>query len=260
MTLLNLKDFTFLVPTRLGHKDRIDNLRIFLKYMNKHFDTNIIIGEQDKEQKFPFMFKDVKNVNYLFHKFDENYFWRSKIINLMALNVKTPYLVVIDNDIIMDTVSLDPILQKFRNNEIDYATKFGKSIYDIVYDQKEEFESHLNPHLLEKKVIKGTAPGCYIVKTPIFFNCGMENEYFYGWGCEDLERDTRFKMLGLRSLFNAGQLWHLEHTPQENKRDHHIRNTEIHQKMKKNMRNINDLKKYIVSFPWLKEYNIKISF
>lgn len=259
MSLFNLKDFTILVPTRLVDNDRVENLTIFLKYMDKYFDTNIIIGEQDKEQKVYPMLNGIKNItHYVFHHFDKPYFWKTRIINLMALNVKTPYLMVIDNDIIIDVKTFQEVAEKLRSDEIDYTTKLGTRIYRVFNEEKQKFKQHFDPYLIRTNYTKPTAPGIYAVKTPKFFECGMENEYFQGWGREDVERNLRFVSLGLKTIYNIGKMWHLEHQFQKNRITYQNKNHEIFMRTKNAVKNVNDLKKYILSFPWLKEYNINV--
>jgi hypothetical protein len=44
----NLTDVTFLIQTRLDSIDRLVNLRTTVRYIQKHFDTNIHILEADR--------------------------------------------------------------------------------------------------------------------------------------------------------------------------------------------------------------------
>lgn len=45
---------------------------------------------------------------------------------------------------------------------------------------------------------------------------GGENEYFYGWGMEDMERVKRMEILGLPVSRVDGSLFHLFHYRNEN--------------------------------------------
>ena len=50
----------------------------------------------------------------------------------------------------------------------------------------------------------------------LYLKAGGENEYFYGWGMEDLERVKRMEILGLPVSRVDGALFHLFHYRYEN--------------------------------------------
>ena len=58
--------------------------------------------------------------------------------------------------------------------------------------------------------------GAFFVDRDIYLRAGGENEYFYGWGCEDLERVKRMEILGLPVCRAEGPLFHLYHPRKEN--------------------------------------------
>ena len=49
--MIDLKDVTFIIPARIEHKDRINNLIIITENLLNNFDCKIIICESDKKRK-----------------------------------------------------------------------------------------------------------------------------------------------------------------------------------------------------------------
>ena len=45
----DLTDVTFIIPVKIDSDDRRRNLKITLSYLQRNFDTNIIVCESDKE-------------------------------------------------------------------------------------------------------------------------------------------------------------------------------------------------------------------
>lgn len=57
-----------------------------------------------------------------------------------------------------------------------------------------------------------------MVNKEIYLEAGGENEHFYGWGMEDVERVKRMEILGFPVLRTSGVLYHLFHFRYENSR------------------------------------------
>lgn len=60
--------------------------------------------------------------------------------------------------------------------------------------------------------------GAFLVNKDVYLKAGGENEHFYGWGMEDLERVKRMEILGLPVTRAKGALYHLFHFRNENSR------------------------------------------
>lgn len=58
--------------------------------------------------------------------------------------------------------------------------------------------------------------GAFFIDRKLYLQAGGENEHFYGWGCEDLERVKRMEILGLSISRTSGTLYHLYHSRNEN--------------------------------------------
>lgn len=59
---------------------------------------------------------------------------------------------------------------------------------------------------------KNMRGGAIFVNRKKYIESGMENEEFYGWGPEDFERYTRWKILDYKIYLVPGCLFHLSHS------------------------------------------------
>lgn len=53
--------------------------------------------------------------------------------------------------------------------------------------------------------------GAYMVKREYYLATGGENENFYGWGPEDVDRVKRMEVMGIPVHFTDGPMFHLWH-------------------------------------------------
>lgn len=257
MAVVNLKDVTFTIPTRIDSADRQNNLIIVIDYLLSKFDTNIIVCEEDSESKCETFWKDEwrDSCQHIFIKNNELIFHKTKNLNIMAIESKTPIIASLDSDVLFTTKQYILARDKIIYGERDFVYPFNRPTIDIPkkYHQKVienksvlGFENYINPQI--NRIAPG---GCFFMSREKFFEYGMENEYFIGWGPEDKERAVRFEKLGGRIGNVMGFLYHLQHgrTPSSSTQ---------HQFTKKNYTEYNkifqmskeDLQKYINAWPW----------
>lgn len=216
-TKYDLTKTTFMIPLRIEHPDRLTNIKIIIKYLTTHFNTNIIILEDGKKSHYEEMeLKNYKNIEYIFLENNENFFHRTKYLNYMLLNVKTPVVVNYDSDIVLSTNSYlkaqHLILNKNYDVVIPYSNPPGikyilqedfhllKEKYDVndlkeVWNKKESI-SYKNDEELSYNM--AGVGGCVFFNTQSYLSLGGENEDFKSWGAEDQERIYRFKRLNYK--------------------------------------------------------------
>ena len=51
--MINLTNTTFIIPVRIDSSDRLSNLEYVIKYLQFHFETNIIIQENSTDPQVP---------------------------------------------------------------------------------------------------------------------------------------------------------------------------------------------------------------
>ena len=130
----------------------------------------------------------------------------------------------------------EQILEAFR------IIQSGKTIMSFPYDgrfhmltedQSSIFENHISYEeinfICDNKLIPHgpySVGGSFCVNKDLYLHFGGENEHFYGWGPEDIERVKRIEILGYEIFRVAGKLFHLFHPRNENSH-YYNKNTEF---------------------------------
>ena len=220
-TRYDMADVTFLIPVRIDSEDRLRNLYIITAFIDKYIDTNFIVLEADNYQKV-----DVKmlpqHTDYLFiEDFDQN-FHRTKYNNLMIKRAITEVIVLQDTDVIIDPLQFNLALSYIRNNDAKIVIPYD-GCFRMVYDlnQIEYFSFKLDIEILRRRetsiVREKSCGGAVMIHREEYIKCGMENERFYRWGPEDIERIRRMEILGHKAKWiDSGHLYHLRHEIHQN--------------------------------------------
>lgn len=208
---LEFKDVTFTIPFRYDSEERLRNIRTIISYLNKYFETNIIVCEESNERKFT----DSGKFEYIHIQTDNQYMHRTKCLNIMAKMAKTPFIVNYDTDVLL------PIRQYI---ESVFALREDK--FDMIYPYSGKFINYIPPQLdtiINNISLDGiteesghvihpsSVGGAVFWNKSKFISGGMENENFISWGYEDNERLVRFTRLGLRVHRVSGSAYHLNH-------------------------------------------------
>ena len=105
---LNLQDVTFTIPVHYDHPDRKKNLDLSLCMLLKSFETNVIVAEQGTKH-FEYVSQWAKYVHY-----DNQHFHRTKMLNDMAKQAGTPYVVNWDCDVIIPPMQVYLMAEALR--------------------------------------------------------------------------------------------------------------------------------------------------
>lgn len=204
----DLKDVTFTIPVHYEHPDRADRLNMVLEYLNKYFDTNIIVGEQGTMQ-----FKDYIESYISWNQLNMPWFHRTKMLNIMAKAANTPIIVNYDADVIIPVIQILLATKLIRNTQADMVYPYDGRFARITKEHQ-----HLPIDQLYDQHWKGSRPcdpvsvgGCVFWNKGEFIRGGMENEHFISYGPEDTERYERFEKLGYNIKHVKGQLFHYDH-------------------------------------------------
>lgn len=214
----NFKDVTFLIPTRLDSIDRLVNLQATVSFIQKYFETKIRILEADSFNSFWVEKLISKNVDYTFVEDFDPVFFRTFYINKMVEMCDTSYVCVWDTDIIVPPEQLIKSVELLRTDKADFASPYQKKALDTskiirdLYLKKNDWEI-LDKHQNKMKQMYPPNPvgGAFFADRQKYVESGLENLNFYGWGIEDGERVTRWKVLGYRFERIEGNLYHLTH-------------------------------------------------
>jgi len=230
----NLEDVTFLFPLKPDSIIRIENLLAITGYILRNFKTNLSVLEVSAYHNGIIQKIINRKINYSFIEDKDPIFHRTKYRNLMAKEVKTPYLAVWDADVIVDKQSIIDAVEKLRNGEADVAFPYDGKFFDTSEIIRNLFIRKHKIQILHKNkdcmmLLYGNIHfgGAFIVDAEKYKQTGMENENFYGWGDEDFERHSRWINLGLNIFRTAGCMYHLSHPRDINGRYNSPRQMEI---------------------------------
>jgi len=218
----DLEDLTFLFPLKPDSIVRIENLLAVTNYILRNFKTNLSVLEISDYNNGIISKVINSKINYSFIEDKDPVFHRTKYRNLMAKEVRTPFLAVWDVDVIVDKQLIIDTMEKLRNGKVDVAFPFDGKFYDTSEIIRSLFIRKNQIRILHKNkdrmsLIYGDVHvgGAFIANTEKYKQTGMENERFYGWGEEDNERHNRWMTLGLNIYRAPGCMYHLSH-PRDN--------------------------------------------
>lgn len=203
---IDLTKTTFIIPVRIDFKERLDNLKISLKYLTDNFNTNIILFESDKNPKLELLIKkQYPNVQYIFQKTNELLFHRMYYLNIMLNMVVTPVVVNYDVDILLPINSYKFAENKILNEQYDFFHPFTNKpgvyyLEDI--DKQELIKNNLDLSKLDLTKIKNDIAGCgfcVFINTNSYRIVGGENINFKAFSPEDNERMYKFYKLGFKT-------------------------------------------------------------
>ena len=260
----NLEQTTFIIPLLIENQDRYSNANITLRYLNKHLKTNVIIYEVSKDgvSRLDFL-KELPNLN-IQHSIQvcEESFHRTKYLNIMLDQVKTPVVVNYDIDVLLEpeTYALSQELILARTAKMLFPYGFGNFQKRIEQNcNKGYFLRTLDLSTIDKQFLI-PAPSqfghCFFIGTDLYRKVGGENENFISWGPEDKERPVRMETLGYGpSWISTSYVYHLEHgrgVDSGNLNPHLKHNEELFQKILK--MNKPELQEYYRNQEYLNQY------
>ena len=230
----DLKKCTFIIPLRIDTDDRMRNIITTLCYLLRNFDTNVIIKEFDKESIFDtevvpqleqiLTGEELRCIDHQFEQTDEYTFHRTRLLNDMLWQVKTPVTVNYDADILLpiDSYILAQNLIINGNDTVEGSPKadlvypYGYGDYQMqVTATDEEINNFISTNYSFKvfnNLRQWDAKFGFVqfFNTEIYKKWGGENEGFIAYGYEDDERYHRFSQLGEVGRVND-LIFHLEH-------------------------------------------------
>jgi hypothetical protein len=249
--MFKLTDVTFTIPVKFDSNERKRNLEAVVGYLTTHFITNIMIIEDGPHQALQ------KKYTHIFvKKASTDLMHRTKYLNFMAKEAKTPYIVNYDTDVLLPINQYILSIEMLRNNVADIIYPYDGRFVDLTGSTLEHViktksligidESH------GRLLTKDSVGGCVFANRAKYIEGGMENENFVSWGPEDLERKERFEKLGYTVKRIPGQLFHLNHPKSLNSANEthssFIRNGEEYTKIK-NM-SAEELRAYVNTWSW----------
>lgn len=218
MKKLELKDVTFLINLKIDSIGRLENALVIIDFLMNNFDTEIKVMETSVHNSGILRKLLPKEVSYIYREDLDNIYHRTKYINELTGFCRTQFISVWDADVIIPKKQIGKTMRLLRNKEAHFVTPFEDKAFDTSYILRDLYISTRDITVLDKhqgkmKSMYYPKPigGVFFADRKSYIEAGMENEKFYGWGREDGERVSRWKILGYKHMHVEGPLFHLTH-------------------------------------------------
>jgi len=232
---MNESNITAIIPIRIDSEDRKKNILTTVEFLLKHHSCNIIIKEVDNIQKI--VLPTHSRLRYIFEQSKANEpFHRTRIINDMLIEVKTPYVINYDCDMLIPTSTMNKCINMLEQGyDLVYPYPKGNVYFTFALNdaQRQKFindsTTDYMDYLIEKyKIVISDNHLWFFIDTELdgtfctggmqFFNTKSykegfgENEQFIDWGPEDYERIYRFYKLGYKiGWVDSENILHMDH-------------------------------------------------
>lgn len=206
-----MQPISIVIPLRVDSDDRAKNLHCVIQQLLQMDFVSIDILEADKVQRF---FIDSHNrIRYRFIYDEETVFYRTKYLNLLLKNATNNIVGVWDTDVLIPREQIQISIEMIEKGCVMCFPYDGRFLF-ISPKESEKVRADLRcwKQEVEKPLIgRPSVGGAFIVNRDQYIAVGGENEGFYGWGPEDVERVKRLEILELPIGRVKGALFHLHH-------------------------------------------------
>jgi hypothetical protein len=217
--MLNLKDVTFLIPIRVDQKERVRNLNILIRYLRKHLDTNIIVGEAGQQEYNNGEIRKSlpKECRYFFIPETSAYFNRMRAINILIKEVETRVVVLQDTDVLLYSEQYLEAAQKVLSSEYGLVYPYDGNFYTIPERLIDTISKTLDINTIDKRHCSNMRPegnsvgGILFWDLQKFIGIGACNERLVSWGFDDNEIYDRANKLDIKIYRCKRGLFHLYH-------------------------------------------------
>ncbi len=216
--MIEAKDITFIIPVRIDTIERLENLMCSIENLHTHFISNIFVLEASAYNNHIIESLTGDKIQYTFIEDHNPIFYRTRYLNIMITNSKTPYIAIWDADVIVPYTQIYNALLALRSNKYQVAFPFNGSFFETTELIRNIFLKNRDLKILTNNTNKMLLPygssangGAIFIKKDAYVEAGLENENFYGWAPEDVERKERLEKLVGRVFRSQGPLFHLTH-------------------------------------------------
>lgn len=212
---------TIVIPVRIDSEERSHNLDWVIEHLFHWINTSILVLEADEVPHY-WLKEHYENVRYFFVEDHDRVFHRTHYLNRLIRMSETCIVGVWDTDVFVPEKQKTEAVRRIANGTValcyPYDGRFcslseQKSL--LVKAGKKRFSGRLSGDDVLSVMIHSFG-GAFFIDRKLYLQAGGENEHFYGWGCEDLERVKRMEILGLSISRTSGTLYHLYHSRNEN--------------------------------------------
>lgn len=266
--MFNLENTTFIIPLFIESKDRYNNAKTVLSYLNNNFKTNVIIHELIKDSTKLNFLSELTNLNikHLREIITDDCYHRTRQLNEMLNIVKTPVVCNYDIDVLLPVESyiLSEYLIKNSIFDVVYPYGFGKYQYQVDKEfDRLKFNKKSDLTLISEDFLnkeRSEYGHCMFFSTEKYKSIGGENEDFISYGPEDAERYERCIRFGLKLHRIKNFVYHFEHSRTEFSNSQH-KNYENNIKLYEMIKSLNEDEylEYYTNLDYEKKYQFNIN-
>lgn len=203
---------TVIIPHRGVTSDRSENLELVIEHYRAILpESTILVIEQEFVQK---TFINNTYVKVIF-AYNPNGFSRSWGMNVGAVCSKTPVILGVDNDVILEERGILDGLNLIIENKIKFCTPYG-DFFDLnndarlIYKDKRifDFSKIRSRYIIDEPCKFG---GALMANRDEFISIGGMDEEFRKWGGEDEAFIFKVRTLSEYKKFIEPKLFHLYH-------------------------------------------------
>lgn len=221
----HIADITFLVPVRIDSEERKLNLISVIKFLSINFSSNIHVLEADSVQRFDPVEIDA-DYSYHFISDNDEIYYKAHYVNILLNIAETKFAAVWDSDVIAYPEMVINGTWRLKKNESFLIMPYDGRVFSIDPLMSSVFRQRMGINILKENIALfqlaygyHSTGGAYFIEREKYLAYGGENENFYGWGPEDMERVKRMEVLGLNVHYEkGGGLFHLWHPRRHNSR------------------------------------------
>lgn len=258
-------DVTFVIAVRIDSEERRTNLDWLINDLSELEDITILILEADRQPCYQLKSRK-ENVRYFFIEDQNVVFHRTHYLNQLIQMAETSIVGVWDCDVLIHKRQIYDALHRMQKMNATFSFPYDGRYYALSEEKSilvRGGEDIFSTSFVGEDVLTMTSSsvgGAFFVDRDIYLRAGGENEYFYGWGCEDLERVKRMEILGLPVCRAEGPLFHLYHPRKENSwygsRELELQNRQEFLKVCGMTRE--ELQAYIRTWKWMSDKDLTI--
>lgn len=214
---LEAGDLTVTIPVRLDTTDRLRNLVSSTNALAHATTARIVVGVGDPARLERLQADGVLHERVevtKVHDPPDLPFHRTRILNELAMGVRTPFVANLDADVVVPVGQWREALSLLRSGEASFVLPYDGRMIEVSYGHHpwlERGEYGSLPRVNRRVMHPRSVGGCVVWRLETFKGVGMENENLVSWGYDDDERVARATTLGVPVRRVDGVVYHLEH-------------------------------------------------
>lgn len=206
-----------IIPVRIDSTERFRNLKLVLQSLFS-MGISVTVLEADKQSHCAALLSSF-NYHYKFVEDADSVFHRTRYLNQLLRACPTTVVGVWDTDIMLSESQIEQSLNAILSEGYIMSSPYNGDFRFLTAQQSELYAANPDYSFLSTCFPTTTSfrkraswGGAFFVDKKAYIQCGGENENFYGWGPEDVERVHRLEILGHPvHRVNDKPLYHLWH-------------------------------------------------